>query len=397
MKLLSVFLVVALLLTACGKSSAPSSANSRKRLVFPVEVEAVTAKKVTFEIHAVGSVQAFETVSIISRIAGRVTAVNFQEGEPTTTDRVLVEIEPQRFDLALAAAKADVAKTSAMIVDAKGSLERREAVNRDNPGLVREEDLQAARARLAGLQAEHDLAQAHLGLAQLDVTDAHIRAPVAGVLQTRSVQTGQYVQVGTLLATLQRRDPLLVKCRVPQGDAQQIAVGKTLRFTTDNQGASYHARITHVGAGADPVTRLVEITAHVDDPQQAAVIPGSFVRIDFPISSNDTILVPLTAVQPSERGFLAYVVSESNNETRASERVLVLGLRTAEGTVEVRSGLNLGERLVIRGSAALSDKAQVIIRPSPGPENVSATNSSASTTISTSITVSTPATTKPAP
>ena len=278
-----------------------------------------------------------------------------------------------------------------MIVDAKGSLERRESVNRDNPGLVREEDLQAARARLAGLQAEHDLAQAHLGIAQLDVTDAHISAPVAGVLQTRSVQTGQYVQVGTLLATLQRRDPLLVKCRVPQGDAQQITIGQTLRFSTDDQAIAYNARITHVGAGADPITRLVDVTAHVDDPRQAAIIPGSFIRINFPISSNDAILVPLTAVQPSERGFLAYVVTETNNETRVSERILILGLRTADGAVEVRSGLTLGERLVIRGSAALSDKAQVMIRPSPGPENVRATNPSASATIST------PATVKPAP
>ena len=391
MKLLSVFLVLTLLLTSCGKSSEPAATNQRKRLIFPVEVDAVVAKKVTYEIHAVGTVQAFETVSIISRIAGRVTAVNFQEGESTTTDRILVEIEPQRFDLALAAAKADVEKTSAMIVDAKGSLERRESVNRDNPGLVREEDLQAARARLAGLQAEHDLAQAHLGIAQLDVTDAHISAPVAGVLQTRSVQTGQYVQVGTLLATLQRRDPLLVKCRVPQGDAQQITIGQTLRFSTDDQAIAYNARITHVGAGADPITRLVDVTAHVDDPRQAAIIPGSFIRINFPISSNDAILVPLTAVQPSERGFLAYVVTETNNETRVSERILILGLRTADGAVEVRSGLTLGERLVIRGSAALSDKAQVMIRPSPGPENVRATNPSASATIST------PATVKPAP
>jgi RND family efflux transporter MFP subunit len=258
-------------------------------------------------------------------------------------------------------------------------------VNRDNPGLVREEDLQAARARLAGLQAEYDLAQAHLGMAKLDVADAHICAPVAGVLQTRSVQTGQYVQVGTLLATLQRRDPLLVKCRVPHGDAQQISVGQSLRFSTNEQAIAYNARISHVGAGADPITRLVDITAHVDDPRQAAIIPGSFIRINFPISSNDAILVPLTAVQPSERGFLAYVVTEANNETRASERILTLGLRTAEGAVEVRSGLNLGERLVIRGSAALSDKAQVIIRPAAELENVRATNSS------------TPAPIKPAP
>jgi multidrug efflux system membrane fusion protein len=65
--------------------------------------------------------------------------------------------------------------------------------------------------------------------------------------------------------------------------------------------------------------------------------------------------VPETAVRPSERGFLAFVVEDGV----ARERVLELGLRTADGQVEIRSGLAVGEQLVVRGSEALSEGARV--------------------------------------
>ena len=72
-------------------------------------------------------------------------------------------------------------------------------------------------------------------------------------------------------------------------------------------------------------------------------------------SSDDALVVPQTAVRPSERGFLAYVVE---GET-AKERVLQLGMRTPEGKVEVRSGLVAGDKVVVRGAEALREGALV--------------------------------------
>ena len=64
-----------------------------------------------------------------------------------------------------------------------------------------------------------------LNQAKLNLRDAYVRAPFAGIIQTRTVQTGQYVQVGTVLATLVRRDPLLLRFRVPERDAAQLRSG----------------------------------------------------------------------------------------------------------------------------------------------------------------------------
>jgi RND family efflux transporter MFP subunit len=227
--------------------------------------------------------------------------------------------------------------------------------------------LQAARARVATATAERDLAKTALRVAQLDLDDALVRAPVTGVIQTRTIQTGQYVQPGTELATLLRRDPLLVRARIPQHDATRIAVGHRLQVRVDDSGTLYDAKVTHLGAGADPTTRLVDLTAHVDDPKQERLIPGSFARVTIPVRSGENVVVPVAAIRPSERGFLAYVVHGGDDDTVAEERVVSLGLRTADGQVEVRKGLNVGERLVVLGAEGLSDDARVTVQKVPAP------------------------------
>ena len=114
---------------------------------------------------------------------------------------------------------------------------------------------------------------------------------------------------------------------------------------------------------ADDVSRLVDITAHVNDTSDRALRPGSFAEITLPVSSATAApVIPVTAVRPSERGFIAFVV-EGN---KAVLRVLTLGMRSADGRVEVLSGLNDGESLVVRGAEALQDGVSVRVAE-PGP------------------------------
>ncbi|HLN93195.1 MAG TPA: efflux RND transporter periplasmic adaptor subunit, partial [Thermoanaerobaculia bacterium] len=118
----------------------------------------------------------------------------------------------------------------------------------------------------------------------------------------------------------------------------------------------YTATLTHVAASAESTSRMVAITAQVDDPSRGELRPGSFAQVTVPVSSSaEAAVIPQTAVRPSERGFLAYVVDGGV----ARERELSLGLRTADGRVEVRSGVKPGEQLVVRGGEALRDGAKV--------------------------------------
>jgi multidrug efflux pump subunit AcrA (membrane-fusion protein) len=109
---------------------------------------------------------------------------------------------------------------------------------------------------------------------------------------------------------------------------------------------------------ADPVTRMVNVTAEVTDPLRQELRPGTFAEVTVRLGEVLRLpAIPQLCIRPSERGFLAYVVEDSV----ARERVLSLGLRSEDGYVEVRSGIRAGETVVVRGAEALSDGAAVRI------------------------------------
>ena len=349
--------------SAPGGAAAPGG-RARGEIEFPVEVAPVEARAVEYSVTAVGSVEAFERVEITARVPGAIDRIHFAEGSIVGPGSLLAEIEPERYRLAVRSAQATLEKAQAAGAEARTGLERREAVNAKNPALVKEEDLDAWRTRVSTAKAEVAQARSAVDLAQLNLREAFVRAPAAGVIQTRNVQTGQYVQPGATLATLVRREPLLLRFQVPEQDAARLRPGIKAHFNVRESKREYTATLTHVAASADSTSRMVAVTAHVDDPTRGELRPGSFAQVTVPVGSPEAApVIPQTAVRPSERGFLAYVVEGDV----ARERELTLGQRTADGRVEVRSGVKPGEQLVVRGGEALREGAKVrVTRSGPG-------------------------------
>ncbi|WP_438037931.1 efflux RND transporter periplasmic adaptor subunit [Sorangium sp. So ce128] len=345
---------------ACKKGGEASPEQGRKPakqgLSFPVEVVPVAAERVEYAVPAVGAVEAFEQVQLTARVAGVVEAVRFMEGAEVKAGQVLVEIDPARYNLAVRAARATLDRMTATQAEAAAGLERREAEGAD--GVFSKEDVASWRSRAATTAAQVAEAKVAVDQALLNLRDAYVRAPVQGKIQTRTVQTGQHVPVGTVLATLLRRDPLLLRFQIPAADAPRVRPDMEARFTVKGDARTYSARLTHVADAADPATRMVAVTGEVQGEGKELLRPGTFAEVTVPVgASGDAPVIPLTSVRPSERGFLAYVV----DGTTARERVLSLGLRTSDGRVEVKSGLSVGELLVARGAEALREGAQVRI------------------------------------
>lgn len=339
----------------------------RGPMEFPVEVAPIEVRDVEYSVSAVGSVEAFERVQITARVAGVVERVGFTEGQAVKKGEVLAEIEPTRYSLAVEAAKAALEKAQASAAEAQAGAQRRAAVNEQRPGLLPAEELESFQTRARTAAAEVSAAKAALDQAQLNLRDAYVRAPMDGVLQTRTVQTGQYMQPGHVMATLLRRDPLLLRFRVPEADVARIEPGMEARFKVRSDSRTFSAKITHVAAAADDQSRMVQVTAEVAQEDIEALRPGAFASVTIPVGvSKGSPVVPQTAVRPSERGFLAYVMEDG----RARERVVQLGLRTADGRVEVREGLKPGEQLVVRGAEALKDGAAVRVAQGARPPAV---------------------------
>jgi RND family efflux transporter MFP subunit len=159
-----------------------------------------------------------------------------------------------------------------------------------------------------------------------------------------------------VLATLVRRDPLLLRFQATEQDAVHLQSGMKAFFRVRDSSLEYQARIIHVAASTEESTRMVAITAEVVDKAKETLRSGSFAEVTVPVGNARPLpVIPQTAIRPSEKGFLAFVVENG----RAVERILTPGMRTADGQLEVLSGLNAGDLLVVRGAEALSDGVPV--------------------------------------
>jgi RND family efflux transporter MFP subunit len=205
-----------------------------------------------------------------------------------------------------------------------------------------------------------DSAQQNLRVAQINMRDAFVRAPFAGIVQTRTVQAGQYLQPGVVLATLLQRDPLLVRFPVTEQDAPRIKPGMTANLSLRESPRTYPAAVMLVAEAADPTTRLVQVTAEIDDKEHKYWLrPGVFCDVNVPIGdARQAIVVPSIAVQPTDKGNIAYIV---DNKNIAHWTLVTLGMHTPEGGVEVTQGVKAGELLVVRGFEPLSEGAPVKI------------------------------------
>ncbi len=352
--------VLAIACSKGGADEAKGGAGGAKRgsMEFPVEVHSVESRKVEYSINAVGSLDAFERVAVTARVAGAVERVLFREGQLVRKGETLVEVEPERYRLAVASADATMQKSLAAKAEAEAGYARRQDASAKHPGLIRGEEIETWRTKVMSTAAEVSQSQAALSQAKLNLRDAFVRAPVNGIIQTRIVETGQYVPVGTVLGTLVQRDPLLLRFQVQEQEATPLRAGLIARFTIADDETPHEARITHVAAAASQASRMVDVTANVMNANHPELRPGAFARVTIPVGSmRDAPVIPQTAIRPSEKGFLAYVVDHGV----ATQRVLTLGMRTADGQVEVKDGIRIGDMLVIRGAEALRDGAKVKI------------------------------------
>jgi len=352
-------------LAACGRSQgAPAGARGGMRAI-SVRVAPVQSQDVVYQVKALGSLEADEMVHITAEVEGAVSEVRIQQGDRVTPKTVIARIDPERYRLENERAKSALDQAQAELGRAQADLRRREELAANQ--LVAAEELTRSRGENARLEAAVEVARAALGIAQQNLRKAELRPPQAGVINTRSVETGQYVKMGDKLATLVDTSRLRLRFKVSEAESLRCRDGETVSFRVGALGANdFPARIYHVGEMADPTTRQVEVLAWVKNPGELK--PGFFAEVTLATESHEgALVVPEGAVQASERGFVTYVVDGGKARLQPVE----IGLRTADGIVEIVSGLTAGQIVVIEGSDRLADG--VSVEPVTGKRAASAT------------------------
>ena len=354
-KPLHVFIFAAAALgSACGGGNDPASGR-RQRPALRVRVAPVAVQDVVYQIKSLGQIEAQDMVQVTAQVEGVATDVRFREGDRVGPGTVLLRIDPDRYRLEAERAQATLEQSQAEQDRAGADLRRREALAQNE--LLSAEELNRSRSDSTRLTASVEVAKAALGIAQQNRQRSEVRPQVAGVINTRTVDTGQFVQVGAVLATIVDASRLRLRFKVSEAESLRATVGGSVTFRVGPLGPrDFTARIYHVGRIADSTTRQVEVLCWVDNPGELK--PGFFAEVTLAGEEHmQALVVPEGAIQASEQGFVTYVVEGG----AARLRPIQLGLRTGTGIVEILSGLKPGETVVTEGSDRLADGIPVEI------------------------------------
>jgi membrane fusion protein, multidrug efflux system len=346
---------------ACADSGQGAAAVRGSARSLTVRVEPVVARDVTYKIQAVGTLEADEVAQVTAEVEGVVTSVNFDEGLRVGPQTVLLRIDPERYRLQAEQAEATYKQKLADAHRAASDLQRREQLASEK--LVAAEELNRSKQEAERLSADADSSKAAWDIALQNRRRAEVRPPHAGIINTKAVDTGQFVKTGNILATIVNNARLRLRFKVSEGESLRARVGQPVGFRVAALGnTDFAAQIYHVGEVADPATRQVEVLAWVKNP--GVLKPGFFAEITLASETKaNAIVVPEKAVQASDRGFVVYVVE--NNKARL--RPLQLGIRVGDGGVEILSGVTPGEKLVVEGSDRLTDGIEVQTAPAGAP------------------------------
>jgi RND family efflux transporter MFP subunit len=327
-----------------AKSDGQNSAGTTIATSYSVSVITATRKDVTDSFSQVGTIVAYNDVAILSETSGRVVKVTAEVGDYKPAGSVLVEVDSELKEAAYKAANVTYEK-------AKKDLERYEALYKE--GSISDTQIEQARWSYQSAESQYIVARRQL-------SDTKITTPISGIVTARNVNIGSMVMgapQATLVANVVDISRLKVKLNVAEKDVIRLKVGEKVDVTTDVfPGSVFTGSIFSISSkGDEGHTYPVEVVLKNSKLQLKA---GMFGRVMFtPKSSGNLIVIPRESIIGSVKNAALYIVEND----RAKLRSVVTGKETGTD-IEILSGLQEGEQVVVNGQNNLSDNAPVIIR-----------------------------------
>jgi membrane fusion protein (multidrug efflux system) len=324
-----------------GQGKAATAAPKAPPIV--VDVDTVKTGRIVELRDAVGTVRAYESITVTVKGSGIVEEISFQEGQKVKLGDVLLRLDSDERRADIEQAKAESRRAAAQRDELKLRLDRAMALSRTGAGTGAQVDDLTAQVKT--LESAMASAEARRKGAEARLEDLIVRAPFAGRLGTRSVSVGAYVSPGARITTLDDLSRVRLDFAVPENVLASLKVGQTVRAVSAAFGQrSFEGKVAIIDPRVDPVTRSVRLTAEFDNPDEA-LKPGMFLSVALEVTvKNDAVVVPEEAIVGEGLRHLIYVVKDNLVE----RRVVRIGQRQ-EGRVEIVDGLRAGETIVVRG------------------------------------------------
>jgi RND family efflux transporter MFP subunit len=339
--------VLALLaLAGCGGRGAEPAAPGGSASL-SVTVTTPANRSVDREVVASGSVEAWQEMTLGVELAGvRVSQVLVEVGSRVKAGQPLVLLDRRTLEVQLRQAEASLAQARASLEVARSGASRGESLLAQK--LISTSDADDLRAALITAQAQLSSAEAELESARLRLGFATLRAPDAGIISARSIQPGQIAQTGTEMLRLIRRGRLEWRAEVSEGDLVRIKPGAAVQITGPG-GEVVPGTIRAVSPSLDSNTRTALVYA--DLPEPGGLRAGMFAEGRLRTGAADVAVLPRQSIVFRDGFPYVFVVGK---DSKVAQRRIEVGPAQAD-VIEVRSGLQPGDRVVVRGAGFLGD------------------------------------------
>jgi membrane fusion protein, multidrug efflux system len=340
----------------------------------PVIVASAERRDVPVYLTGLGTITAFNTVTVRTRVDGQIVQVAFREGQEVHQGDLLVVIDPRPFEVQLSQAQASLARDQAQLADARLNLER----DRDllAQGILPQQQMDSQRALVQQLEASGQVDQSQIDNARLQLTYCRITAPVSGRVGLRLVDEGNVVRAADAngLLVITQLEPITVLFTLPEDSLP--AVARHMKdgslsvdaYSRDDQTKLASGNLLTIDNQIDASTGTGRLKA-VFENRDRTLWPNQFVnvRLLLEVKKAQTV-VPAAAVQRGSQGVFAYLVKPDKT---VEVRLLKVGL-TQGGIAAIDDGLAPGDQVVTDGHEKVQAGSRVEPRagggkPAAGP------------------------------
>lgn len=334
----------------------------------PVRLAQAAMRDMPLKLAITGRTEAYETVTLKSRVEGQVQSVVFTEGQHVRQGDVLLRLDPADFQARLNQAEANLARSRAQTAKARADVERYIALR--EKGFVSEEKVSEMRTAAAATESTANADAAAAELARLQHSYTVVKAPFSGIVGAKLVFPGTAVKVNeTALVVINRVNPLYVGFAVaekylPQLQAAMRSGGRSMKaaITLPGGTGSWQGDVRFIDNGVDTATGTIQLKAIVPNADEK-LAPGQFVGVSLVLDTlKDAVVIPAEAVQQGTGGSFLFVAKEDGTVEVRKVRIAAMQQEFAI----IAEGLAAGEAVVTEGQLRLTAGARIKAAEAPG-------------------------------